>query len=126
MGAPGSIAAVAFTEIFPFGTNAEIPPVEIFGISNRADRLPPPPLYRFTGKFHAHLLQLDCSPDIDSFFHPIKIGKAPMHCQTLLPGKTGNVIKEDPESQYHLLQGSSVLFSVLTAETEPVVKSVII
>jgi hypothetical protein len=37
-----------------------------------------------------------------------------MHCQTLLPGKSGIVIKEDPESQYHLLQGSSGLFSVLT------------
>jgi len=43
-----------------------------------------------------------------------------MHCQTLLPGKSGIVIKEDPESQYHLLQGSSGLFSVLTADGRPI------
>jgi hypothetical protein len=43
-----------------------------------------------------------------------------MHCQTLLPGKSGIVIKEDPESQYHLLQGSSGLFSVPTADSRPV------
>jgi len=43
-----------------------------------------------------------------------------MHCQTLLPGKSGNVIKEDPESQYHLLQGSSGLLSVLIPDGRPI------
>jgi len=43
-----------------------------------------------------------------------------MHCQNLLPGKSGNVIKEDPESQYHLLQGSSGLLSVLIPDGRPI------
>jgi hypothetical protein len=43
-----------------------------------------------------------------------------MHCQTLLPGKSGIVIKEDPESQYHLLQGSSGLFSLQTGDGRPI------
>jgi hypothetical protein len=36
------------------------------------------------------------------------------------------MIKEDPESQYHLLQGSSGLFYLWTAETDTVVHPAII